>query len=248
VEPDDLGLVAAAQEETIPLAPPRVAAAPNDLVREYWDRRVRQSLLDRYAGIPLVKLPEDLRVYEHIMWATRPDVVIEIGVYGGGSALWFRDRLRTLEQYGRTKKPLVVSIDVDIAPAAAALKEIDSQYEQTILLVKGDVCDESLPDRIRAQLPASARCLVVDDSAHTYETTRAALRGFSQFVPPGGFFVVEDGCVDVEDLRVDPDWPRGVLPALREWLATEAGQAFVVRRDLEAYGLSTNHGGFLQRR
>ena len=82
---------------------------------------------------------------------------------------------------------------------------------------------------------------------HTYETTMAALRGFSQFVPPGGFFVIEDGCVDVEELRVDPDWPRGVLPALHEWLASEPGQAFVVRRDLEAYGLSTNREGFLQR-
>ncbi len=229
------------------IAPPSVTAAPDDLLREYWASRWRQSLVDRYAGIPLVKLPEDLRVYEHIMWAMRPDVVIEIGTYGGGSALWFRDRLRTLEQYGRSRSPRIISVDMDTRAAATALKEVDPDFEKTIVLVEGDVCDASLPDRVRSHLPEGARCLVVDDSAHTYETTMAALRGFSQFVPPGGFLVIEDGCVDVEELRVDPDWPRGVLPALHEWLASEPGQAFVVRRDLEAYGLSTNREGFLQR-
>jgi len=38
-------------------------------------------------------------------------------------------------------------------------------------------------------------------------------------VAPGGFKVVEDGCVDDDWLRL-PDWPRGVLPALEDWLRT----------------------------
>ena len=74
----------------------------------------------------------------------------------------------------------------------------------------------------------------------------AALRGFSGFVPVGGFMVIEDGCVDVEELRVDDAWPRGVLPAVTEWLETE-GSAFRVRRDLELYGVTCHPGGFLQR-
>jgi cephalosporin hydroxylase len=88
---------------------------------------------------------------------------------------------------------------------------------------------------------------VIEDSAHEYETTLAALTGFSDLVPPGGFFVVEDGCVDVEELRLSPDWPRGVLPALHDWLQTSAGQQFTVRRDLELYGVSCHPEGFLQR-
>jgi cephalosporin hydroxylase len=74
----------------------------------------------------------------------------------------------------------------------------------------------------------------------------AALRGFSGFVSPGGFMVVEDGCVDVEELRIDDAWPRGVLPALNEWLETE-GTDFTARRDLELYGVTCHPHGFLQR-
>jgi len=44
-------------------------------------------------------------------------------------------------------------------------------------------------------IPPGARCLVSEDTAHSYETTRAALDGSPQFVSIGSFFVVEDGCV-----------------------------------------------------
>jgi cephalosporin hydroxylase len=100
---------------------------------------------------------------------------------------------------------------------------------------------------VEARLPEGARCLVVEDSAHTSATTRGALEGFARFVPVGGFFVVEDGCVDHEDLRPDADWPRGVLPAVRAWLETEEGRGFTVRRDLELYGITAHPEGFLQR-
>jgi hypothetical protein len=58
--------------------------------------------------------------------------------------------------------------------------------------------------------------------------------------------VVEDACVDVERLRIADDWPRGVSPALQAWLDGEA-HGFVVRRDLELYGITCHPGGFLQR-
>ena len=48
-------------------------------------------------------------------------------------------------------------------------------------------------------------------------------------------------------MRVKPDWPEGVLPALDEWLATPQGAAFRVRRELEVYGVSCHPSGFLQR-
>ena len=70
----------------------------------------------------MLKFPEDLRVYEHLLWQTAPSTVIEVGVKDGGSALWFRDRLRTLAAYGRVRDPLMVAIDVEMADAAARRK------------------------------------------------------------------------------------------------------------------------------
>jgi cephalosporin hydroxylase len=218
---------------------------------DYWADRVKQSTRDSYAGVPLGKFPEDLRVYEHILWLDAPDTIIEIGAYSGGSALWFRDRLRALEHYGRIRDPRVISIDVDVSLPTGTLTRVDPGWERDITLVAGDVTDPALPEQIAALVRPDARCLVIEDSAHTYETTAAALRGFARFVPPQGFFVVEDGYVDVDRLKLGPKWgwdaPSGVLPALREWLATEQGREFESRRDFEVYGITSHPEGFLRR-
>lgn len=228
--------------------PPTVEIELNESVQEYWLRRAAQHTRDVYAGVGISKFPEDLRVYEHLLWRSRPEVVIELGTHEGGSALWFRDRLRTLEAYGHVKTPLVVSIDLDTSRAAERIAEADPEFGATIHLVSGDVRDPLLPERVRSLIEPRRRCLVVEDTAHVFETTYAALEGFSSFVHVGGYFVVEDGCVDVEEMRLDPSWPSGVLPALVAWLATTRGSHFVVRRDLELYGLTCHPSGFLERR
>jgi cephalosporin hydroxylase len=202
-----------------------------------WGKKMRAAFLDTYAGIPLCKLPEDLRTYEHLIWESAPQVVIELGGYRGGSALWFRDRLRALESYGRVTDPYVVTVEID--PSRIVLPDSSS-----IEIVAGDVCAPATVERVRALVPPGTNVMVVEDSAHTYETTYAALDHFSDFVRPGGFFVVEDGVVDIDEYRIDDAWPRGVLPALRDWLP---GKPFTIREDVVQYGFTCNPGGILQR-
>jgi cephalosporin hydroxylase len=231
-----------------PLIPKPAQVSISDSIQRLWLQRLRISTQDRYMGVPMLKLPEDLRVYEHLLWISRSNVVIELGCHAGGSALWFRDRLAALAAYGRIDRPLVISIDARIDAPVQAFEERDPNWRESIALVEGDVRDPGLPEEVRRLVPPGSRCLVTEDSAHTYETTHAALRGFSAFVPVGGFFVVEDGCVDVEEMRPlhRPHWPRGVLPAIRDWIQEERGR-FQVRRDLELYGLSANVEGYLER-
>lgn len=230
-----------------PAIPTPVSLPLDATIHELWLARTRQHFEDSYAGVRMLQFPEDLRVFEHLLWLSRPNVVIEIGVQFGGSTLWFRDRLRALRQYGLQQDVSVIAIDTDISAAADALAAADPRYAETITLLERDVTDPLLPNTVAELIASDDRCMVVEDSAHTYRTTRAALDGFARFVPPGGFLVVEDGCVDIESMRADPDWPRGVLPAVEDWLATAAGRDFRVRRDLEIYGISCHPRGFLQR-
>jgi cephalosporin hydroxylase len=218
-------------------------------MRDYWLARAGQHVQDVYAGVPLSKFPEDLRTYEHLLWEDAPDTVIEIGTHAGGSALWFRDRLHTLTHYRRiTREPTVITVDVRQGVAREHLGRADPDWPTTITVVEADVRAPDTPERVGALVAADARCFVIEDSAHEYDTTFAALDGFSRFVPPAGYFIVEDGCVDIDELRARDDWPRGVLPALHDWLASPAGREFEVRRDLELYGVSCHPEGFLQRR
>jgi cephalosporin hydroxylase len=232
---------------SVPVLPPRVEIGLSDTVRTYWLARVGQHTEDSYLGITLQKFPEDLRVYEHLLWDTRANVVIELGTKFGGSALWFDDRLQILARHGRIANPLVISVDHKLGSARSSLSKVGASAS-SVKLIEGDVLDPELPDIVAEHVPDGATCFVVEDTAHEFDTTLAALRGFSRFVAPGGYFVVEDGCVDVDEMRADRSWPRGVLPAIDTFLSSPEGESFQVRRDLERYGISCHVGGFLQRR
>ena len=227
--------------------PPTVVADLAEPLGDYVLRRLQQHTVDSYAGIQMAKLPEDLRVYEHLLWLADPDVVVELGTLFGGMTLWLRDRLHAFARYRRRPPARVIGVDLDTERTRECLSAVDPGYAADIELIAGDITDPGLPARVGAHVPPGARCLVIEDSAHTYESTLASLRGFSRFVPVGGFLVVEDGVVDVEPLRVSPSWPRGVLAALAEWLGAE-GADFVSRSDLELYGVSCHPRGYLQRR
>ena len=223
----------------------------SDSLLEYWrGLALAQHTSDTYAGVALAKFPEDLRVYEHLLWLQAPDTVIEVGTQFGGSALWFRDRLRILQSYGRIEcAPLVVTIDTDQARARRALRAADPRYEEQITLVEGDVHGRRYRRggaRARSACgrgASSSRTLAqhLHDNARLTRSVRRARRRSA------ASWSSSDGCVDVEELRINDDWPTGVLPALDDWLATETGRPFVVRRDLELYGVSCHPRGFLQR-
>ena len=216
---------------------------------EYYLERIRIHMNDSYAGVRMRKLPEDLRTLEEIIWECRIDVVLEIGLGMGGSALWFRDRLRTLAAYGHIADPLVVSVDVRCDPAREALSAADPAYADSIKLVEGDVCEPDVAEQVRRILPAGARILVVDDSAHMYESTMATLRHFASLVPLNGYVVIEDGHRDLDGMLPAevPGRAHGVVQAISDWLEGEGRENFVQRRDLERYIVTSNPGGWLQR-
>jgi hypothetical protein len=103
----------------------------DDSLRSYWLDRAAQVTEDSYAGVPLSKFPEDLRVYEHLLWADRPNTVIEIGADCGGSALWFRDRLRTLANYDLISEYHVISVDAEADRARPYLDQADPAGRST---------------------------------------------------------------------------------------------------------------------
>lgn len=216
---------------------------------DYYLERVRIHMNDSYAGTRMRKFPEDLRTLEEILWQCQIDVVLEIGLGLGGSALWFRDRLHTMTHYGRIAQPLVISVDVNTEQGRENLERVDPSYEETIKLVECDVCDPTVVDKVGRHLPANPRVLVIDDSAHMYETTMATLRHFSSLVPVSGYLLVEDGHRDLPGMLPSevPGRAHGVIQAISDWLATDGAGRFVQRREQERYVVTSNPRGWLQR-
>jgi cephalosporin hydroxylase len=218
-------------------------------LQEYYLDRIRIHMDETYVGLRMRKFPEDLLVYERILWEQSIGVVLELGTGHGGSALWFRDRLETFSRYRASGRPLVISVDRDLDVARTLLSQVDPSYSETIKLVESDIRDESLVDAVTRLMPAGARVLVVEDSAHMYDTTMAALTGFAHLVPLSGYFVVEDGHRDYPGM-LPADMPskvNGALAAVDDWLRSDQGGDFSIQREMEKYLVTTNPRGWLQR-
>ena len=86
-----------------------------------------------WMGVPIIQLPADIIATQEIIWATKPDLIVETGVARGGSVLFMAS---ILELIGKGK---VVGIDIDILPIApddprmARLRRLVPDFTQNTL-------------------------------------------------------------------------------------------------------------------
>lgn len=162
-----------------------------------------------FEGMPVLKNPMDLWVYQEIIWDLKPTLIVETGTAYGGSALYYA------RQLDRVGAGMVVSIDMD--PAERLPQHPRISY------VKG--YSSTLPDvvaavgRIAADHP---RVMVSLDSDHAKRHVLAELAAYAPMVSGGQFLVVED--TNLNGRPVDIDWKGGPGPgpAVDEWLPAHA--------------------------
>ena len=183
----------------------------------------------KYHGIPTLKSPLDFWIYQEILWDTKPEVVIEIGNYRGGSILALAHLCDALGT-GRI-------IGVDITHDA-----IDPRVRAhpRVTLLTGDACENLAA--VQRVLGGASDVMVIEDSAHTYENTLNVLERYSPLVGTGKYFIVEDGICH-HGLDVGPQ------PGPYEAIETFVGQNpnFVIDRTREAYGVTWNPKGYLKK-
>ena len=226
----------------------KLADGTDPTLAAFWHSRIDVHSHDTYAGVPMSKFPEDLRIYEKLLWERRPSVVIEIGVQFGGSTLWLRDRVFDFQRYRCGPAPRVIAVDINLAASRSSFQDLPPEGTAGIELVEGDIRDGACIAEILSKVPTDAEVLVIEDAQHDDVTTRAALHRLAPLIKPGGYYMVEDTCVDVEALRVNEQWPRGAGTALEQWLTTDVlGRRFRRRSDLQLYGLTCHPGGLVQR-
>lgn len=209
---------------------------------------VREIAPHKYAynfswmGRPIIQFPQDMVAMQEIIWATRPDLIIEAGVAHGGSLVYYASLLQ-LMGHGD-----VLGIDIDIRAHNRAAIEAHPMAHRITLLEGSSIA----PDTIAA-VHAHARgkrCLVVLDSNHTHEHVLAELRAYAPLVCEGGYCVVMDTIVDDMPASMFPDrpWGPGDNPktAVRQYLTETAD--FVVDERMDAKLLLTvAPSGYLRR-
>lgn len=183
-----------------------------------------------YKGIPAVKCPFDYVLYQMLIWDVKPDLIIEIGTYKGGSTLYLAD---LLELNG---KGMIHTIDLPVNQEDTSVK----LHPRIKIFKEGyESYDTSLLNKFE-------KILVIEDGSHQYEDSLKALEKFSRYVSPGSYYIAEDGIVT--ELGKEKDFNGGPQKAVEEFLASS--KQFIIDRkycDFFGHNATFNVNGYLKR-
>jgi cephalosporin hydroxylase len=150
--------------------------------------KYRYAYLWTWMGVPIIQLPADIMATQEVIFATKPDVIIETGVARGGSVIFMAS---LLELIGKGK---VIGIDIDIRAHNRDTIERHPMNKR-IKLIEGPSADATTMERVRAEIPAGASVMVVLDSDHSRDHVLAELRRYGPLVTRGQFLIVADTIV-----------------------------------------------------
>jgi cephalosporin hydroxylase len=221
-------------EKTAALAPTRFDHRLTQPLYEYYEQLQEQIMhATHWMGVPMRKNPLDSWVYQEILHAVRPDVIVEIGSYVGGSTLFFAN-LMDLLGHGE-----VISVEVRRDRYEAEHPRISE--------VTGESLDPEVIAEVRRRCEGR-RAIVIHDGDHRREVVLGELRAYAELVPVGSYYIVEDGSVDQFPLG-SPLHPKkfaeGPLLGVEDFLRED--DRFEVDRSMERYLITWNPSGYLRR-
>ena len=179
---------------------------------------LRKQYMNNFSwlGRPLIQLPSDAMAMQEIIWAVKPDLIIETGVAHGGSVVLSASLLELLG-HGE-----VLGIDIDIRPHNRQAIEAHP-LARRISLIEGSSTDPTVVAQVRERAAGKARVLVCLDSNHTHDHVLAELEAYAGLVSVDSYCIVFDTFVEdmpADHVWTDRPWGKGNNPktALREWL------------------------------
>lgn len=153
-------------------------------------------------GFVLVKSDPMLAFYEQL-GAWNPKTILEVGMYEGGSLVWFD------QMY---KPETLVGLDARSQPIEA-LEHYRSDREHVKTFYG---CYQEKPETLQIAKDCfpNGIDLVVDDASHHYEQTKATFEMLFPMVNPGGHYVIEDWSWSLGPGRQEPEAVWYDRPAL----------------------------------
>lgn len=195
---------------------------------------VRECIRHNYAqnftwlGRPAIQVPQDLYAIQELIWASRPDLIIETGIAHGGSLVMSASMLALLDYCDaaeagvaldpKASRRKVVGVDIDIRPHNRAALDAHPMRHK-IHKIQGSSVAPEIFDQISSHAQGYERVMVFLDSNHTHEHVLAELELYAPFVGKGSYCVVWDtGVEDLpEDMCADRPWGKGNNPKTAVW-------------------------------
>lgn len=207
-----------------------------DAFHKAWYGSMHTWGMTYWMGVATLKNPLDLWLYQEIIVALKPALIIETGTAFGGSALYCAQMMELA--YMSTMAGLIVTIDRD--PAGP------TPFHRRIMPVVGDSLAPETLWKVRQRVetvPAGRHVVVLLDSDHSAAHVRKELDAYAGFVTPQSYLIVED--TNVNGHPVLPDHGPGPHEAVDAFLVEHP--EFATDPFCEKYLLTMNPGGWLRR-
>ena len=168
-------------------------------VRCGWDAKYVYSF--SWMGRPIIQLPDDMVRIQEVIYAVKPDLIIETGVAHGGSLIFYASLCKAMET-GR-----IVGVDIEIRPHNRAAIEAHEMFP-LITLIEGSSVDPEVVAEAAGHIKPGETVMVLLDSNHTKAHVLAELEAYGPMVTPGSYIVATDGIMGhvVGAPRTQPGW------------------------------------------
>ncbi len=199
-EAQTLTTVEGGRETTVPLyGRASYESLSRQWIRVGWTLGCYQNF--SWFGRPILQLPEDLVRVQEVIYQTQPEVIVETGVFHGGSMLFYASLCQA------AGKGRVIGVDQRIAPAdREALQRHPLAHR--ITLIEGDSVSPEVGGGLEQLIQPGDTVLAILDSSHDPVHVRRELELYSRFVTPGSYLIAADGIMqDLADVPGgDPAW------------------------------------------
>ena len=216
--------------------------AVTEVIRAFHEIYYNSQAWDKntFLGFQIKQCPMDLQAYQELIFRSKPAHIVQTGVAGGGSLLYFATML---DLCGAPASAVVVGVDLKITAAARKLKH------PRIRLVEGSSVEPSVLAAVRSHLPTQGKAtggtgMVMLDSDHRAPHVAKELELYREWVGVGSWMIVED--TNVNGNPVFPQHGPGPMEAVDAFLKRDKN--FV--RDESPWQrnlISFHHGGWLRR-
>jgi cephalosporin hydroxylase len=195
------------------------------IVNSYSDK---YSYNFKWLSRPIIQYPQDIAAMQELIWALRPDLIIETGIAHGGSLIFSASMLamidyceaaaagKTLDTAASHRR--VLGLDIDIRAHNRIAIEAHPLAHK-IKMIQGSSIAADIIAQVHEYARGYERILVCLDSNHTHEHVLAELEAYAPLVSPDSYCVVFDTIIEDLPSGTFPDrpWDKGNNPKTAVW-------------------------------
>lgn len=161
---------------------------------------------NKFLGYEILQCPFDLQIYQELIFASKPEFILQTGICGGGSIVYFSS---ILDLMGASNEVKVIGVDIELSKEAKEIKN------DRVILFEGSSTSDEVVSKIK-NYTQGKKGIIILDSDHSETHVLNELSVYKDFALKGCYLVVED--TNLNGNPVHPNFGPGPYEAVKKFL------------------------------